>query len=57
VSIALRGQLGRGDKKRIEASYEMIEKAVKRGEVSKFALGILDNRYPIDALGNSRASR
>ena len=56
VSFALRGQLGRGDSKRIEASYLMVLKAIHRGEVSRFALGVLDNRYRLNVFGNAHKS-
>ena len=54
MSKALRGQLGRGDWARIEASYHLVEKAIRRGEVSQFAVGVLDNRYRVTAFGNER---
>jgi hypothetical protein len=54
VSAALRGQPGRGDRKRIEASYLMVAKAAQRGEVDRFALGALDNRYQSDGLVKER---
>jgi hypothetical protein len=55
VSVALRGQLGRGTWARIQFSYNKVCKAVKRGEADQFALGVLDNRYSIGSLGNPRA--
>jgi hypothetical protein len=45
VSEALRGQIGRGAWTRIEASYLKVAKAIRRGEVDRFAVGRLDNRY------------
>jgi hypothetical protein len=54
VSRALRGQLGRGDPKRIEASYLLVAKAIRRGEVSQSALGDLDNRYRLNVFGDER---
>jgi hypothetical protein len=57
VSLALRGQPGRGDRKRIEASYLLVANAIRRGEVNRFALGVLDNRYRHDVFGNERKPR
>jgi hypothetical protein len=55
VSVALRGQPGRGAHSRIGASYLKVAAAVRRGEVDQYALGRLDNRYPTDTLGNKRS--
>jgi hypothetical protein len=54
ISVALRGQLGRGTKPRIEASYLKVAAAIRRGEVDRFALGVFDNRYPTDPLSRKR---
>ena len=48
VSAALRGQVGRGDWTRVEASYLMVVKAIRRGEADRFALGTPNNRYSVD---------
>ena len=48
ASRALRGQPGRGEPKRIEASYHMVAQAVRRGEVSQYLLGPIDRRYRRD---------
>jgi hypothetical protein len=54
VSTALRGQPGRGHWARIQESYLKVVEAIQRGEVDRFALGVLDNRYPTDVLGRNR---
>jgi hypothetical protein len=50
TSRALRGQPGRGEPKRIEASYHMVDQAVRRGEVDRYLLGPIDRRYRRDLL-------
>jgi hypothetical protein len=55
ASNALRGQLGRGHWARIQESYGKVVQALKRGEIDRFRLGILDNRFPADALGREHA--
>jgi hypothetical protein len=55
VSAALRGQPGRGAPSRIAASYLKVMAAIRRGEVNRYALGALDNRYQTDTLGNKRS--
>jgi hypothetical protein len=45
MSKALRGQLGRGSWQSIGASYDKVVGAIRRGEVDRFSLGVLDNRY------------
>jgi hypothetical protein len=55
ASVALRGQLGRGAWSRVQDSYRKVVQAIKRGEIDRFAVGALDNRYPSDPLGNKRA--
>jgi hypothetical protein len=54
VSLALRGQPGRGSPPRITASYLKVAAAIRRGEVDRFALSVLDNRHPTDPLGRKR---
>jgi hypothetical protein len=54
VSAALRGQLAQASPPRIEASYRKVLNAIRRGEVNRFALGALDNRYAADVFGNMR---
>jgi hypothetical protein len=56
ASRALRGRPGRGEPKRIEASFLLVSKAVRRGEVSRYLLEPLDRRYRRD-LFNSEVPR